>query len=217
MLLFEQDNVLCLPSWGREQYLTGYPSWGTSYHFIHPLVKRFECWSTNPQKMSRRSRQRVEWLDVRRLCLGTELAGSSVRSTAVERAPFSKNRAARGIAAPADSLPLGFGTGQLIKPSAPRAPDSSQLFSRPEDPGDAGRAPHVKCFSPSTPQEAGVGLISLEAWPGLQKGLGRAGNLSCKHIPKPSNLLASLCMCIYFFLFLRLLKVGFSFPLEVGG
>lgn len=116
----------------------------------------------------------------------------------LERMPFSKNRTVRGIAAPADSLPSGFGTGQLIKLSAPVAPDYSQLFSRPKDPGEAGLTPHVKCFSSHTTREAGVGLISLETLPGLQKGLGRARNLNHKHIPRPSNLCVSLYMYVLF-------------------
>ena len=60
--------------------------------------------------------------------------------------PFSKNRTVGGIAAPADSLLRGFGTGQLIKFSAPGAPDYAQLFSRPKDPGEAVLTPRQVLF-----------------------------------------------------------------------
>ena len=141
-------------------------SWGMSWHFISPLIKSFRWWSTNLQKTSPKANQ-WKWLVVQRLNLGTELACSFVRRTALKRMPFSKNRTVGGIAAPADSLPSSFGTGQLIKLSAPGAPDYSQLFSRPKGAGDAGLPPHVRRSSSHTAREAAVGFISCGALPAL--------------------------------------------------
>lgn len=109
-----------------------------SEHLINPFIKCFGWRSTSLQKMSPKSGKpvKVAWWSL--AVPWAELPCSFVRSTALEWMPFSKNRTVGGVATPADSLAGSFATGQLIKLSPPRAPDDSQLFSRPKSPGDAG-------------------------------------------------------------------------------
>lgn len=127
---------------GHKAIITpGSPSWGMIQHFIDPLVKYFGWWATNPQKMSPKSGKRVAVACCSQAVPWGRAGFSFVRSRALERMPFSKNRTVRGRAA--FYWPYDFGTGRLIKLSAP---GYSQLFSWPEDQGMVPSRPMSSAF-----------------------------------------------------------------------
>ena len=78
--------------------------------------------------------------------------------------PFSKNRIAGGVAAPADSLLRGFGTGQLIKFAAPGAPDYAQLFSRPKGPGGGWLHATSGALHHTLPERQQAASAALKPW-----------------------------------------------------
>ena len=151
------------------------------------------------QKMSLKTNQ-WKWLAVPRLFLGTELACSFVRSTALERMPFSKNRTVGGIAAPTDSLLRGFGTGQLIRFSAPGAQDYSQLFSRLKGPGEAGLTPHVRRSSSHTTREEQAASTASKPWLPSRKDEGGLATWPASTFQNPAIPLFYF-ICTYFFSF----------------